>query len=137
MRSCSGPLQQVATDTHSAGSRSVMSSQTGMVDAQEAAVPIPAPRKFSWAWLGVLPFFVFAAAFLVLPAVSLFVGSFQDRAGNFTLENISGLTQPFILDAYWLSIRVSFVTAVGGALFGFLLAYATILGGLPPFMRSI
>src|SRR5690349_13856321 len=105
-------------------SRSVMSSQTGMIDSQEAAVALPTPRKFSWAWLGVLPFFAFAAAFLIVPAVSLFVGSFQDRVGNFTLENIIGLSEPFILQAYWLSIRVSFVTAIGGALFGFLLAYA-------------
>jgi putative spermidine/putrescine transport system permease protein len=110
-------------------------SQTGWVETPTAA-PAVATRRFSWAWLGVLPFFVFAFAFLIVPALSLFAGSFQDRAGNFTLENITGLAQPFILDAYWLSIRVSLVTALGGALFGFLLAYAAILGGLPPFVRS-
>ena len=112
------------------------SSQTGLADAQRNTQTQAAPRSFSWAWLGVVPFFIFAVAFLVLPALSLFVGSFQDRAGNFTLDNVSGLFQPFILDAYWLSIRVSLVTAVGGALFGFLLAYASIMGGLPPFVRS-
>jgi putative spermidine/putrescine transport system permease protein len=110
-------------------------SQTGWVETP-AAAPAVAPRRFSWAWLGVLPFFVFAFAFLILPALSLLAGSFQDRAGNFTLDNITGLAQPFILDAYWLSIRVSLVTALGGAVFGFLLAYAAILGGLPPFVRS-
>jgi putative spermidine/putrescine transport system permease protein len=110
-------------------------SQTGWVETQDAAQARP-PRRFSWAWVGVLPFFIFAIAFLILPALSLFAGSFQDRAGNFTLDNIIGLGQPFILDAYWLSIRVSLVTAIGGALFGFLLAYAAILGGLPPFVRS-
>ncbi len=86
--------------------------------------------------VGVVPFFVFAIAFLVLLTLSLFVGSFEDREGNFTLNNIISLGQPFILDAYWLSIRVSLVTAVGGAIFGFLLAYASIMGGLPPFVRS-
>ena len=110
-------------------------SQTGWVETQDAAQARP-PRRFSWAWVGVLPFFIFAIAFLILPALSLFAGSFQDRAGNLTFDNIIGLTQPFILDAYWLSIRVSLVTAIGGALFGFLLAYASILGGLPPFVRS-
>jgi putative spermidine/putrescine transport system permease protein len=111
-------------------------SQTGWVETQDAPQARAAPRRFSWAWVGVLPFFIFAIAFLVLPAISLFVGSFQDRAGNVTLDNITGLAQPFILDAYWLSIRISLITAVGGALFGFLLAYAAILGGLPPFVRS-
>ena len=111
-------------------------SQTGLVEAQEPSRAPPAPRGLSWAWLGVLPFFIFAIAFLLLPALSLFTGSFQDSQGQFTLDNIAGLSQPFILDAYWLSIRVSLVTALGGALFGFLLAYAAILGGLPPFVRS-
>jgi putative spermidine/putrescine transport system permease protein len=110
-------------------------SQTGWVETQDVAGARPT-RRFSWAWLGVLPFFIFAIAFLILPALSLFAGSFQDRAGNLTFDNIIGLGQPFILDAYWLSIRVSLVTAIGGALFGFLLAYASILGGLPPFVRS-
>lgn len=113
-----------------------MSSPTGLVETQKAASTGPMRRAFSWAWAGVLPFFIFVLAFLVLPAVSLFIGSFQDRAGNFTLDNIFGLSQPFIVDAYWLSIRVSLITAIGGALFGFLLAYASILGGLPPFVRS-
>jgi putative spermidine/putrescine transport system permease protein len=113
-----------------------MSSQTGWVETQDTAAALPARRRFSWAWAGVLPFFIFAIAFLILPGLSLFAGSFQDRTGNLTFENIIGLTQPFILDAYWLSIRVSLVTALGGALFGFLLAYASIMGGLPPFVRS-
>ncbi len=92
--------------------------------------------NFSWAWLGVVPFFLFALAFMVLPAASLLIGSFQDGAGRFTLNNIIGLSDPTILDAYWLSIRISAVTAIAGAIFGFLLAYAAILGGLPPFVRS-
>ena len=111
-------------------------SQTGLVEAQEPSKVPSVPRGLSWAWLGVLPFFIFAIAFLLLPALSLFAGSFQDAQGQFTLDNIAGLSQPFILDAYWLSIRVSLVTALGGALFGFLLAYAATMGGLPPFVRS-
>ncbi len=111
-------------------------SQTSWVETQDDVGARAAPRRFSWAWVGVVPFFVFAFAFLLLPALSLLVGSFQDRQGQFTLNNIIDLSQPFILDAYWLSIRVSLITALGGAIFGFLLAYASIIGGLPPFVRS-
>jgi putative spermidine/putrescine transport system permease protein len=111
-------------------------SETGWIETRDAAGAQTAPRRFSWAWVGVVPFFVFAFAFLLLPALSLLVGSFQDREGLFTLNNIIDLSQPFIVDAYWLSIRVSLITALGGALFGFLLAYASILGRLPPFVRS-
>ncbi len=87
-------------------------------------------------WLGVVPFFLFAIAFIFWPAFNLFVGAFQDPTGSFTVKNIIDLFQPFILQAYWLTIRVSVVTAVGGGIFGFLLAYAAILGRLPRFVRS-
>jgi putative spermidine/putrescine transport system permease protein len=73
---------------------------------------------------------------MLWPAISLFTGSFQDRQGNFTFDNILGLFQPFILNAYWLSIQISLVTAIAGGLFGFLVAYAVTLGGLPPQMRT-
>ena len=105
--------------------------------AENTPSPVqPSDRYFSWNWLGVLPFFLFAIAFLFLPALSLFVGAFRDVDGRFTLANIAGLFQPFILRAYWITIQVSAVTAVGGALFGFMLAYAAILGGLPRFVRT-
>jgi putative spermidine/putrescine transport system permease protein len=89
-----------------------------------------------WTWLGVAPFFLFALAFLFLPTTSLFVGAFQDAQDNFTLDNVRALTQPFIVRAYWVTIQISAVTAVLGGLFGFLLAYATVLGGLPRWTRT-
>jgi putative spermidine/putrescine transport system permease protein len=88
-------------------------------------------------WLGVFPFALFAVAFIFLPAANLFVGAFQRLDGTFTLDNIAGLTQPFILEAFSLTIWVSLVTALGGGLFGFLLAYAAILGGLPAWVRNV
>lgn len=89
-----------------------------------------------WAWAGVMPFFLFALLFMLLPSLSLLVGSFRDPQGNFTLENLRSLFTPSILSAYSISIRVSLVTALGGAVFGFLLAYAVILGGLPRWARD-
>jgi putative spermidine/putrescine transport system permease protein len=89
----------------------------------------------SWAWLGVVPFFAFALMFLLLPTGFLVVGGFQDAEGRFTLRNILDLFQPNILAAYWISIRVSAASALGGALIGFLLAYAAIAGGLPRWVR--
>ena len=93
-------------------------------------------RRFSWAWLGVVPFFVFVTLFLFLPSLSLFVGSFQDAQGQFTLANIAGLFTPSILSAYWITIRISAFTAIAGGLFGFFLAYAGTLSGLPRYVRD-
>lgn len=103
----------------------------------ESSRRVAPARSFSWTWLGVLPFFLFAIAFLFVPASSLFVGSFQDNQGNFTLQNLLDLAQPNIVNSYWLSIQVSAVTALGGGLFGFLLAYAVTIGGLPAWVRNV
>lgn len=88
-------------------------------------------------WLGVIPFFLFTLLFIVLPSISLFVGSFQDSQGNFTLKNFIDLSDPSILAAYWVSIRISAATAVGGGLLGFFMAYAVTVGGLPRWVRNI
>lgn len=96
------------------------------------------PAIFNWKnWIGVLPFFLFTFLFIVLPSVSLFVGSFQDSQGNFTFQNFLDLFQPSILSAYWVSIRISAVTALAGSLLGFLMAYAVTVGGLPRWVRTV
>jgi putative spermidine/putrescine transport system permease protein len=98
----------------------------------------PAPPKTSsslWAWLGLIPFFLFAIAFLLLPSLSIFFNSFQDKNGSFTFKNILDLSEPFIRNAYWNSISISLITALGGGIFGFFLAYAVTLGGMPKFVR--
>ncbi len=91
---------------------------------------------WSWAWVGVVPFFLFALLFLILPTGYLAIGGLQDPDGSFTLKHLGELFSPNIRDAYWISIQVSVVTAIGGALFGFALAYAAILGGLPRWVRT-
>lgn len=88
------------------------------------------------AMLGILPFFVFALLFLILPTCILMVGAFQDQAGNFTLDNLAKLLdQPQLLASYWISTKISLASAIGGALFGFLIAYAIVQGGLPAWVR--
>ncbi len=98
----------------------------------------PASRRFSWAWLGVTPFFLFTFLFLLYPGSVLIVRSFRDTdTQQFTFKYVAQLLQnPYLLNAYWLSIKISVITAVGGGVFGFLLAFAAIRGGLPRFMRS-
>src|SRR5579872_1912849 len=93
------------------------------------------PEQGFLVWLGVAPFLIFAVMFLILPTGYLLVGAFQDPNGNFTLANIGDLFQPSILSAYWISIEVSAASAIGGAIIGFFLAYAAVLGGLPRWIR--
>ncbi len=74
--------------------------------------------------------------FLVLPSLYLFLGSFQDIRGNWTLDNIGQLSQPRIVNSYILSIEVSAATAIIGGTLGFFIAYAITLGGLPRTTRT-
>ncbi|MGH2512121.1 MAG: ABC transporter permease, partial [Candidatus Limnocylindrales bacterium] len=60
----------------------------------------------------------------------------QDAKGAFTLVNFADLFTPQILQTYENSIEISLVTAIAGGVFGFLLAYAVISGGLPGILRS-
>ena len=87
-------------------------------------------------WLGIAPFMIFAAMFLIIPTLYLVAGAFLTPEGELTLKNIADLFTPSILSAYWVSIKVSVVSALGGAVIGSLLAWAVVLGGLPTWVRS-
>ncbi|WP_237482065.1 ABC transporter permease [Lichenibacterium dinghuense] len=102
------------------------------------ATPAPPARApMSAAWLGVVPFFSFAALFLLLPTAYLVVGAFQDAEGHFTLANLAGLWEPGIRSAYLISLEVSAASALLGAIGGFALAWAVVLGGLPRWIRPV
>ncbi len=85
---------------------------------------------------GVVPFLLFALLFLIVPTIYLVAGAFFDKAGNLTLANFAELTQPTIVSAYVISIKVSAASAGLGALAGFLLALSIARGGLPTWVRS-
>ena len=88
-------------------------------------------------WLGVAPFFIFALMFLVLPTFYLVIGAFQNEQGQYTLDNIWQLFRdPSIRDSYWVSIKISFWSAVIGALVGLAMAIAIVRGGLPRWVRA-
>jgi putative spermidine/putrescine transport system permease protein len=76
------------------------------------------------ALLGVLPFFAYTAIFLAIPTLIVVVGAFLDGNSRPTLGNLSALTQPQVVSAFINSVVLSAVTAVLGAVFGALLAYA-------------
>jgi len=106
-------------------------------DKGDAPSARPPRKPFSWAWVGVAPFFLFAFMFLFLPSVSIFLRSFESLDHTFTFQNILDIFQKSdIRNAYKLSLQISTVTAIGGAFFGFLLAYAVCMGGLPKGARS-
>ena len=112
-----------------------MTTLRSATHTQDAPRARPVSHR-SWAWLGLLPFLLFALLFLLLPVSFLIIGSFQDKAGALTLQNYAELGRPDIVLAFRTTIEISLVTAISGTILGFLMAYAVILGGLPAFLRA-
>ena len=84
-----------------------------------------------------VPFFAYAAMFLVLPAATVMIGAFQNDHGGYTIHNVSSIVSTAATrDAFWASIRLSLVTAILGGLLGLLIAYAAIRKGTPGWIRS-
>jgi putative spermidine/putrescine transport system permease protein len=111
-------------------------AQAAAVKEQGAHIAPPARTRLSWSWLGLVPFLLFCTAFLFLPVAFLVIGSFNDIEGNLTLKNYADLSTGIIPGAFANSIEISLVTAIAGGIFGFLLAAAVILGGLPGPLRG-
>jgi putative spermidine/putrescine transport system permease protein len=95
-------------------------------------------RRFPLAWLGVVPFFAYATAFLLAPSAVVLVGAFKSDTGGFTTKNMSVVlhTHEFV-DAFRTSIELSLVTAIGGGIFGLLMAYAAVRNGTPRWIRPL
>ena len=83
-----------------------------MADAtpRDAGPPTGAPRPRFLGVAGLVPFFVFAVTFLLLPVAILVVGSFR-MPGQITIQNYATLRRPDIANAFWLTIEISLVTA--------------------------
>ncbi len=113
-----------------------MTSTSNMTSTSET---LPTTRKvhrrISWDWIGMMPFAIFALLFLLIPTGHLVIGAFQDKDGAFTFENILNLNQPFLLASYWISVKISAVSAILGGLVGFMLTWAIVMGRLPSWIR--
>jgi putative spermidine/putrescine transport system permease protein len=88
------------------------------------------------AWLATVPFFVYALAFLLVPAGEVMVGAFRGVNGGWTFSNITELFHQPYITYYKTSIDVSLVTSLLGGTLGFLIAYAASLAGTPAWVRS-
>src|SRR5512134_3070212 len=77
------------------------------------------PRLHIGHWLGVVPFFVFSALFLIGPTLVLAYRSLEKPGGGLTLEFYGQLVDETVLNAYAMSIRISLTTAILGGIIGF------------------
>jgi putative spermidine/putrescine transport system permease protein len=88
-------------------------------------------------YLGVAPFAVFVALFLLWPTVLVVLGAFEAPDGGWTLDNLTQASQGSYLETFVNSIVLSAITAVLGAVFGGLLAWAISVGRRDGVMRRL
>jgi putative spermidine/putrescine transport system permease protein len=79
-------------------------------------------------YVGALPFLLFVAVFLLYPTLVVVGGSFVDADGGLTLDNVRAIAGSPYVEGFVRSIQLSAVTAVLGAVFGALLAWAVSTG---------
>ena len=121
-----------------AEARRVDTSLQASADAVETPRPARAGRgRLSLAWLGVVPFLLYAFLFLFLPAGRVLVGAFEEPAGGYTFAHVERLFDEPYRSAFTTSIEISLVTAVVGGLLGLLIAYAAIRDGTPRVVRTV
>ena len=78
-------------------------------------------------YLALVPFHAYIGLFLILPTAIVAVGAFTTVKGEFTLDNLSGLFADNVFaDAFVRSIELAVATAILGAIFGGLLAWAVV-----------
>src|SRR5580692_1071056 len=77
------------------------------------------------ALLGILPFTIYVFLGLVLPAIAIAVGAFQDSTtGEFTLSNIKTAASGIYLHGFGTTLGVAVITSIVPGVVGFLVAYA-------------
>ena len=110
--------------------------QTEAGPAMRGAGPRRASRLRTYAVL--LPFFIYVGIFLLLPTLIVAVGAFQDGQGNFTTSNIEAIVgEQARVTALVRSIQLSVITAIAGAIFGGLLAWAVATGKPDGLLRQL
>ena len=89
------------------------------------------PRRLRGAenYVAFVPFLAYVGLFLIIPTLIVATGAFTSKEGGFTLEYVSRLfTDETFVSAFIKSIQLAVGTAILGAVFGALLAWAVARG---------
>lgn len=85
---------------------------------------------------GLLPFFAYALIFFGLPTFRVAYLAFQNQSGGWTVGNVKSAVKGVYLLSFERSIELSAVSAITGAVLGFIAAYAIAISSIP-FMRRV
>ena len=87
-------------------------------------------------WLGILPITAYLAFFLLIPTGELIVDAFKGTNGGFTLSNLDAAVHAPYLSSFEASLELSALSALFGAVLGFLVGTAIVHRAAPRGVRS-
>jgi len=106
--------------------------------SETGARPSRAGRRLAApAWIGTVPFLVYVAIFLLLPTGIVVVNSLKNPSGAWAFSNITELGSPLVRGYFIGSFKLSLVSALVGAVFGAVLAYAVASGNPDGVIRRL
>jgi putative spermidine/putrescine transport system permease protein len=96
---------------------------------EAGARPLRAGRRLrAPAWLGTVPFLGYVGVFLLWPTGILVVDAFKNPSGSWNFGSLSTLYSPAVRGYFIGSFKLCVLSAVAGAVFGALVAYAVASG---------
>jgi putative spermidine/putrescine transport system permease protein len=88
-------------------------------------------------WVGTIPFFGYVAVFLLWPTGIVVWDAFKNPAGRFTLSGLTALGNAQVRGFFIGSFKLSLISALVGAVFGAILAYAVASGNPDGLIRRL
>ena len=89
-------------------------------------------------YLALIPFHAYVGLFLVLPTLIVTIGAFSTLDGQFTLGNVQAMfTTDAFIASFIKSLQLALITALLGAVFGGLLAWAVLRGDPNGVLRQL
>jgi putative spermidine/putrescine transport system permease protein len=105
---------------------------------ETGARPTRAGRRLSVpAWVGTVPFLGYVGVFLLFPTAVVVYNALRAPTGGFTLDGLKALGNSTARTAFVGSVELSAATAIIGAVFGAVLAYAVASGNPDGQLRRV
>lgn len=106
------------------------------IKLETARRPLGGGRRLNADWLGAVPFLAYVGLFLLLPTAIVAIGAFVGPNGV-TLANLTAMNQAYIVRSFINSVVLAAVSALVGAVFGAMLAYAVATGNPRSVLRRL
>jgi putative spermidine/putrescine transport system permease protein len=92
----------------------------------DPALPKRRTRRAFAAWVGILPFGIYTALFLLVPAGAVVIEAFRSPSGHWTWANIAMATHGVYLHGFEESIELAVLTSVIPGILGLVVANAVL-----------